>query len=543
MAPTNAPSSRHPIRVLWLLFALYALPGLIDHDPWRGDDAEFFSVIADLLGGGDWLSPSVAGHPLPDYPPLYYWLGGVLGKALGWLMPLHDAARLASLLCVGATLYFLARAARLFLGEKADRPAVLLGLGTLGLLTHAHEFQPQLALLACSAASFLGFAEFRANPRRGALIAGFAISAAFLAAGLPALLLLMPLWVLLPGLCRECRQGGKLTALALGASVAAALVTGWIALHAALRPAGFAAWWAFELSGITPHLDNFARLDAMLQLMGWFLWPLWPLAGWTLWKRRHQLSDAATLLPLASFVLALLQVTLTGTLRPAHALPLIPPLVLLATDGIQTLRRGAASSLDWFGRMSFATIGAFAWVAWSAQQFGHPAPLARNIARLVPDHVPQMSLIGVSCAALLSLAWIFVLVRPPRSQIRGAFTWAAGVTFVWGLAVALFLAPIDGSKSYRKISNELAQELPRHGSGCIAELGMGPSQWGSFAYFNQLKFVSTPAGGPLPACARLVVYASRDEYPPVPGEWQPVWETSRGHKRSAEMIRLYVRQR
>ena len=171
MAPTNAPSSRHPIRVLWLLFALYALPGLIDHDPWRGDDAEFFSVIADLLGGGDWLSPSVAGHPLPDYPPLYYWLGGVLGKALGWLMPLHDAARLASLLCVGATLYFLARAARLFLGEKADRPAVLLGLGTLGLLTHAHEFQPQLALLACSAASFLGFAEFRANPRRGALIA------------------------------------------------------------------------------------------------------------------------------------------------------------------------------------------------------------------------------------------------------------------------------------------------------------------------------------------------------------------------------------
>ncbi|WP_417068094.1 ArnT family glycosyltransferase [Niveibacterium terrae] len=540
MAPTSAPFPKLPLRVLWLVFALYALPGLIDHDPWRGDDAEFFSAIHQMLGGGDWLIPSVAGRPLLDYPPLYYWLGAILGKAFGWLIPLHDAARLASGLFVAATLYCLARAARKLYGEHADRAAVLLGLGTLGLLIHAHEFQPQLALLACSSAAFLGYAEFLAAPRRGAIIAGLAIGAAFLAAGLAALPLLLPLWVLLPGLCSECRKQNRLKALGLGAAITAVIVLGWIGLLASLRPANFSAWWSFELASITPHFHNFIQLDPLLQLMAWFLWPLWPLAGWTLWKRRKQLTETSFLLPLASFALALILVCFTGALRPAHALPLIPPLLLLAADGALSLRRGAASSLDWFGRMTFATTGAFAWIAWSAQHFGHPAPLARNIARLVPGYVPQLSTIGIVCAVALSLAWIAVMIRPPRSPLRGAFTWAAGVTFLWALVVALFLAPIDASKSYRRISQELALALAQHGSGCVAEIGMGPSQWGSFAYFDKIAFVSARPGAPLPACTRLVIYTSRDETVAPPASWRPVWEMSRGRKRSAERLRLYV---
>lgn len=540
MAPADTPntSPKLPIWVLWVLFALYIFPGLIDHDPWRGDDAEFFSVIHGMLNGGDWLIPSVAGRPLLDYPPLYYWLGALLGKALGGLIPLHDAARLASGLCVGLTFYSLARTARLLYGESADRAAVLLGLGTLGLLTHAHEFQPQLALLACTATAFLGYAEFLASPRRGALIAGFATGAAFLAAGLPALLLLMPLWVLLPGFSREYRDQKHFPALVQGAGLTCAIVIAWFALLAITRPDSLNAWWQFEIAGIAPHSQHINRLGSLLQLMAWFMWPLWPLAGWTLWNRRKRLFETQRLLPLSAFVLALALVAFTGPLRPAHALPLIPPLVLLATEGAQTLRRGAASSLDWFGRMTFAAAGAFVWVAWSALHFGLPAPLARNIIRLIPGYEPEILLPALLGAILLSLIWIAVMLRPPRSQIRGTLTCAAGVALLWALVVALFLSPIDHDKSYRRISGQLASALKVHGNGCIAEIGMGPSQWGSLDYFDGLGFVTASPDKPIP-CQRLVVYSNRSEAS-APDGWRPVWDISRGRKRSAETFRLYV---
>ncbi|HOY00659.1 MAG TPA: hypothetical protein PLV36_04105, partial [Zoogloea sp.] len=109
-----------------------------------------------ILQGGSWLLPEIAGEIYRGASPLYYWVGALLAQLLGWLLPVHDAARLATTLFCAATLYWTGLAARRLYGEASFAPAILLGMGSLGLVVHAHETQPQLAQLAGMALCFAG---------------------------------------------------------------------------------------------------------------------------------------------------------------------------------------------------------------------------------------------------------------------------------------------------------------------------------------------------------------------------------------------------
>ena len=82
-------------RAAWLLCGLWLLAGVVGHDPWKADDALHLGV-AWSMAGGDWLVPRIAGDPWLVTPPLYHWLAALCGKLFGWLLPWHDAARLAS---------------------------------------------------------------------------------------------------------------------------------------------------------------------------------------------------------------------------------------------------------------------------------------------------------------------------------------------------------------------------------------------------------------------------------------------------------------
>ncbi len=541
MTEAAKPSSANtPVWALCLLFLLYALPGTIGHGPWRGDDGTYFGVIHEMLRSGQWLYPAIAGEPFLENPPLYYWFAAILGKILGGFMSLPDAARLASPICVAVTLYCLARCARRLYGEQADRSVVLSGIGLLGLLTHTHEFQPQLALLACSAATFLGFTEFLDHPRRGAIIAGVSIGLAFLSVGLPALSLLMPLWIVLPGLCPECRKPGLAPALAVGTFIASVICLIWpVTLHLT-HPGIAAAWWTQEYNDIAPHTGHLTRANDLLQLFGWFMWPLWPIAAWAIWHERRNLLQARFLLPLTSLALAILLVVGTGPLRPASALPLIPPLILLAAAGMPMLQRGAASFLDWFGRMSLLSVGTFLGLAWYAQHFGWPAPLARNVARLVPDFVPEFSWFAVVIGFLLTVGWILLVIRPPRSQLRVAMSWATGVTFVWTFATLLFGDFVDRDKRYDEIAFGIRSIVDSRPYTCLAEQNLGTSQIAALAYLQNLRF--QPIGSAATSCEWLVVY--RGTHDPIfhPGaDWSTQWHVERGRRRTAEAFTLYRR--
>ena len=96
---------------LAILLVLYIFTGLLGHDPWKNDDAVTIGVVHDLVRNGHWLSLSLAGAPYPD-APLHYWVAGATSYLFAWLLPLHEATRLASGVCTLLALTFIYLAAR-----------------------------------------------------------------------------------------------------------------------------------------------------------------------------------------------------------------------------------------------------------------------------------------------------------------------------------------------------------------------------------------------------------------------------------------------
>src|SRR5688572_23198410 len=141
-----------------LLCAAWLLPGLIGHDPWKPDEAYTFGVVYELLKGGSWLVPTLAGEPFLDKPPLFHLTAAACALMFSFLLPLHDAARLATGLWMALTFYFTAAAARELHGERSVVVALLLLLGCFGLVVRSHQLITDVAMLAGFAMAYYGCA-------------------------------------------------------------------------------------------------------------------------------------------------------------------------------------------------------------------------------------------------------------------------------------------------------------------------------------------------------------------------------------------------
>jgi len=90
--------------LLVLVAAAYVLPGVLAHDPWKTEDAIGIGIVHQMLVHGQWLIPHLAGEPYFDDGPLYYWLAALCAKIASPILAVHDGARLASALAMGAAL-------------------------------------------------------------------------------------------------------------------------------------------------------------------------------------------------------------------------------------------------------------------------------------------------------------------------------------------------------------------------------------------------------------------------------------------------------
>ena len=522
------------------LCALYLLPGLIGHDPWKSDDAVHFGLVYGLAGGGDWLLPKLAGEAWFDNPPLYYWVSAALARVFGLVLPLHDAARLASGLFGALMLAFLVGAAR-HLDERAPaRVTALVAIGCLGLLVHVHDMQPALAHLAAAAALYYGLALLPHSALRGGAVCGAALGFGFLAVGLPALLTLGPLLILLPLVSRHLRSAQAARGVLAALTIATPLVFAWpLALW--LREPNLAGlWWMREMDDLQATANWPAALWAYLQLLGWFAWPALPLSLWTLWRERHRLNEPRILIPLASFLVLLVVQTVFYEPRSLNALPLLPPLVLLAVPAAATLRRGAANAFDWFGMMTFSLVAGLIWLGWIAMVAGVPAQIAHNFVKLEPGFVAQFSASAFIAALMLSLAWLWLILRSPRSPVRGTVHWAAGMALTWGLLMALWLPWIDYGKSYRAVAASLKAAVPAD-AGCIAGHDLGEAQRASFHYFAGITTIRDGTEAAAPCRLFLAQGTTRIEDLPPGAGWRKIWEDRRQGDR-AERFRLYHRE-
>ena len=512
-----------------LLCAFWLLAGAIGHDPWKSEDALHLGV-AFGMAGGDWLVPRIAGDPWLISPPLYHWVAALCGKLLGWLLPWHDAARLASVLFGAAFLASLSRLAQTLLGASAALAAPLLAIGTLGLLVPLHEAQPAIVAISGFVVSLWGLSVWRDAPLRGGLIFGAGIGIGFLGAGIDSvaielatglILMLHPSW----------RTRVSLLAWLAAIAVAGAMMLPWPALLWQQSPALFDIWWTAEAASLNPR-GGFSRDH--LELLAWASWPVLPLALWALWLERRHLLKSQTALLLAATLVALLAFFADAP-RPTALLPALVPLILLAAAIAGRLRRGAANAFDWFGMMTFTLAAALIWLGGIAMLTGEPARVAKNFSKPAPGFIAEANTLTIVLAIAVSVAWIAVMLRTPRSPWRAAARWSVGLTTIWVLLMLLWLPWIDYGKSYRSVSADFRQALGSH-PGCIARRGLGLAQRASLDYFNDIR---TVGGNRARDCRYLIMQTAPRAGKDLPG-WTLIRETSRpGDK--GERLRLYRR--
>lgn len=505
----HTPPALNP-RLLLLLCAAYLLLGLLDHDLWKYEDAVHLGVAWDMASRGHWLQPQLAGEAWPG-APLYYWLAAIFGNLGSVLFDFHNAARLATAACGALTLHALGRASALNLhGPRSDNrfdvAAPLLLIGAPGLIIPIHEAQPMIAVLAGQALVYWGLVQLP-HLRKGAFILASGLIISVLADGLDALLPLAPL-VLLP-LFGPWRQRAAL----IGWGIAAALAI----------PAIVVASLLFNLPPIT-YPTNLSASTAHLELLGWYAWPMLPLALWSVWVYRRNLTSPPAVLPLLGSLGALLWFFAYAEPRNLPALPLLLPLTLLAALGAGRLRRGAANALDWFGMMTFTLGALILWLGEIALLTGVPPKLAKNITRLIPGYTVEWSYVAWGFALLLSLLWLLIIFTSRRSPWRGSVHWACGVVLIWGLFVAFLVPWFDYGKSYASVAGELRKALPQQMPSCIASRHVGAAQRAAFDYHAG---VVTHRGNSGKDCNWLLVQGTPRGKPSLDGDWQTVWSGGR----------------
>ena len=530
---------------LVLLCAAYVLPGVFGRDPWRNADIAAYGYMAGLAEGRSaWLAPTLGGLPA-DGGALPYWLGAAAIKVLGpWLDP-AVAARvpfaLLMVLVLALTWYSTYHLARTqaaqplplaFGGEAkpvdyaraiADG-AVLALIASLGLLQLGHETTPELAQLSAVALFVYALAAAPSGwrPRAAVVIALPALAAS----GAPAIATALGAVGLLVGRTSRDPAARRFTAwLAAG-------LLGAIAVASALG-----AWgWRIGPAGM-----SFTGLWEIVRLVGWFAWPAWLLAIWTVWRWRRHLSFRHIAVPLGCFAVSLGACIGMGGSDRALLLGL-PPLAVLAAFALPTLQRSAAAAIDWFSVCLF-TIGAgVVWVVYLSMQTGVPAQPAINIARLSPGYANRYSGPALGIAALATLVWLW-LVRWRTGRTRYAL-WkslvlpAGGVALCLLLVMTLLLPPLDHARSSRALVRRIALQVPV--AGCVAAPGMPKSEVAALEIFGRYRLDAATPLSRSPCATLMRLERGLLARPPAPPGWRPVTRERRTRS-DDEVIAVYRR--
>ena len=521
---TQRGAERLPRLALLLFCAAYVLPGLFGRDPWKSADITAFGYMVGIAEGRTgWLAPTVGGLPA-DAALLPYWLGAAVIRLLsGWVDPAL-AARLPFALLLVLTLvltwyatYHLARTdaaqplAFAFGGEaspveyaRAIADGALLALiACLGLLQLGHETTPELAQLASVALYVyaLAAAPFRgAKPKLAVLVALPALAAS----GAPSIGLALALLGI--ALCSPSRHDAVRPFtlwIAAGALLAAALAT-------------LLGAWGLKLG----RYDAPADVTGLARQAIWFTWPAWPLAFWTLWRWRRQLTSRHISIALGCTLVSVAAWLVMGGSDRALMLAL-PPLAVLAAFALPTLHRNTAAAIDWFSVFFFSVCALVFWVVYVSIQTGIPAQPARNIARLAPGYAASFSLPALAFAAAATLAWLWLVKwRTGRSRHplwKSLVLPASGVALCWLLAMTLLLPPLNHARSFRSLVERIALQVPP-GSGCVGAPGVARAQVVALEYLGAYRVdaVTPPARTP---CDHLLLLESRG----APGDPGPGW--------------------
>jgi len=552
---TQGAVRRLPRLALWLLCWAYVLPGFIGREPWKNADMAAFGYMRALAQStapdwNAWLHPQLLGLAPEVDGLLPYWIGAWAlqlaphGIAADLAVRLPFAAML--MLMLSATwygVYHLGRSsgaqpvAFAFGGEalptdyaRAMADGGLLALmACLGLAQLSHETTPAMVQLCCTALIFYAATALPIG-RYWAWIAatlglwGLALS------GAPSMSVLLGTGVTL--LLAANRPAADAPRLSPWAVVAWAVLTVLTAVLA----------WALELWHWridVPALHDWRQWRGLGRLLLWFTWPAWPLALWTLWRWRWQLSawrqHRHLALPLW-FVLVSVAATLTTPLGDRSLLLALPALATLAAFALPTLGRSVAALIDWFTLLFFTGCAVVIWIVWLAMQTGVPRAPAANVARLAPGFEASFSALTAAVALLATLGWVALVYW--RTARHRAAIWksmvlpASGAILCWLLLTTLWMPLLDYARSYSPVMNTLARTLGH--PSCVQVQNLNRGQIAALQYYGDYRLEPEPAST---QCTWLVIaiHKATQDMPPEMTSYDPrVWDLQTRVRRPAD---------
>ncbi|KWF56458.1 ArnT family glycosyltransferase [Burkholderia pseudomultivorans] len=581
-AATATTASRGRVALLgwraWLLvaalFCAYALPGVLGHDPWKQDETYTFGIIQHMLETGDFVVPTNAGQPFMEKPPLYAWVATSLAWLLQRVMPLHDAARLASALFAMLAFGFVARAARA--ASRADSwfdlrviGPVVLSASTLVVIKHVHDMMTDVALFAGTAMGFCGLLELvmhhvararqlrhglpvRPSNRWAAPLFGAGVGIALMAKGLFVPLVFAATLTAVPVLYPACRTRAFARALGVAALVFAPFALIWPTALFMRSETLFLAWfWDNNVGRFfgfsVPELG--AENDKPFFILRAFVgvgFPVAPLAivalargAWRDWRTPR----IALPVLFAGIGLAVLQVSATS--RQLYILPFFAPLALVAAQAIDRLPHGLHRAWDYLSRALFGAVVVLAWAIWSVMadptmSRAHLAPLGRWLPLDWTMPIEPGLVLG---ALALTLGWLWLLPKlRTTGRWRGALSWGAGALVAWGLVYTLLLPWLDVAKSYRSVFDDLNAHLALewNDGDCMASLhGLGESEAPMLYYFSGIQHLPIDDAKST-RCTWMIVQGVRAVDPAPGNEWKLFWSGARPGDND-ELLRVYVR--
>ncbi len=571
-SPALVPQSavrRLPRSALLLLCTAYVLAGFVGRDPWKNADIAALGYMLELAQGlTDWWHPLLGGLPTEGDGVLSYWLGAwaIRWGSLG--LPIDLAARLPFIAMLPATLWLTWLAVVQLAGQTQAQPvafafggeanpkdyartladgALLALLACLGLAQLSHETTAYLSQLCATAGLFYTASalagQAAAWPQRLAQLVGFKLA-----------LLALTL------------SGAPSVALCLGGLSAATVAwqketaptppppPGLLALCMGLISLGvfFWAYWLglFEWRAHWP--SQAWRADGPLRLLLWFGWPAWPLALWSIWRWRQQLTHwrwpTHLALPLGFLGVSLVSASLTQPTDRALLLGL-PALSALASFALPTLNRRLSALIDWFTLLFFALVALLIWFYWFAAVTGTPSAAAAAVARRAPGFAPHWVWSEFILALLATTAYAWLLAwrigRHRRALWKSLVLPAGGTVLAWVLLMTLWLPALNYALSYEPMVKQARQwmDLPPSANvaTCLEQVGLTRAQIAAFQYHAPLHLMPAPndqahdqAHAPCPW--RL----ASPGHPVDPQDWQTVGILQRPTDRFDQLI-LYRR--
>jgi 4-amino-4-deoxy-L-arabinose transferase-like glycosyltransferase len=522
-------------RLLLILCAVWLFMGLIGHSPWKPFESQSISTIKTMLDTGNVLSPSTASNAQMANPPLYYLSAAATAKLLSPLLPMHDAARVVTGLWMMLTLLMVGMTGRELWGKGFGRQTAFVFIGSLGLVVSAHTLMPAVSALTGIATSFYALALAKRRPYRAGALLGLGMGVSFLSTGLLPLLIILVTCLALPALFSAWRSRSFASVLALSLLAASPFLLIWPALCLYFQPEALNQWWAQSLAQFN-HSHHLFFLETLL----WFAWPSLPLALWGGWRYRTQLfSKPKYQLIITFFITAWVLIGLGAEHKEVFALPLLIPLTAMAGGSIETLKRGTASALNWFGLILFGLMSSLIWLGWVAMLTGNPAKIKARLSFLSGMTQLNFSWLAFIAAVAVSLIWLFAIFRAQHSNRSGATNWAIGMTAVWTLLMTLWLPMIDSTRSYHHVFSSLKTALPAQ-YACLTSNHLGPSQKDLLHYYANVKAQVAETDGAL-NCDLYLIQDEKDREKVEPGtDWKLIWSGKRVSERR-ESFRLFQR--